>query len=113
MPDGEVLKGKSFWRQQRQCQILVRQQSEAEYIASSHAEQRLNERVDQQAAEMVDRANQQYVEKFQRPFSERKLFPQSLGSARRSESCRWSAYRPAAERWRPRAARRRRWKAPT
>jgi hypothetical protein len=55
-----------------------KQHSEAECIASSHAEQRLNERVDDRAAEPLERANRQYVEKFQRPFSERKLFPQML-----------------------------------
>jgi hypothetical protein len=55
-----------------------KQQSEAECIASRHAEARLNERIDDQAAEPLDRANTQYVEKFKRPFSERKLFPQVL-----------------------------------
>jgi len=55
-----------------------KQQGRAECIASRHAEQRLNERVDQQAAEPLDRANKQYVEKYQRPFTERKLFPELL-----------------------------------
>ena len=52
-----------------------KQQSEAECIASRHAEQRLNERIDDQAAEPLEQANKQYVEKYQRPFTERKLFP--------------------------------------
>jgi hypothetical protein len=56
----------------------LKQQGLAEAIASSHAEQRLNERIDQQAAESLDRANQAYQDKFQRPFTERKLFPKSL-----------------------------------
>jgi hypothetical protein len=55
-----------------------KQQSNAECIASRHAEQRLNERIDQQAAETIDRANKAYVDKFYRPFTERKLFPQEL-----------------------------------
>jgi len=55
-----------------------KQQCEAESIASSHAQQRLNERVDDQATGPLERANKQYVEKFQRPFTERKLFPQVL-----------------------------------
>jgi hypothetical protein len=55
-----------------------KQQGEAECIASRHAEQRLNERIDSQAAESIDRANEAYVDKFQRPFTERKLFPQML-----------------------------------
>ncbi len=55
-----------------------KQHSEAESIASSHAEQRLNERVDDRAAEPLQRANREYVDKFQRPFSQRKLFPQML-----------------------------------
>jgi hypothetical protein len=55
-----------------------KQQGEAEAIGSQHAEQRLNERIDRQAAESLDRANEAYVDKFYRPFTERKLFPQSL-----------------------------------
>lgn len=55
-----------------------KQQSEAECIASSHAEARLNERMDQQAAEAIGNANKQYTEKFYKPFTERKLFPQML-----------------------------------
>jgi hypothetical protein len=55
-----------------------KQQSEAECIASSHAEQRLNERIDQQAAEPLDRANQQYKEKYRQPFGDRNLLPQLL-----------------------------------
>jgi len=55
-----------------------KQQSEAECIASSHAEQRLNERIDQQAAEPLDRGNRQYMEKYKQPFSDRNLFPQLL-----------------------------------
>jgi len=54
----------------------AKQQGAAEYIASRHAEDRLNQRIDQQAAEALDRANRAYVEKFRQPFSERKLFPQ-------------------------------------
>jgi hypothetical protein len=56
----------------------AKQQGEAECIASSHAEAKLNQRIDQQAAESLDRANQAYVDKFQRPFTERKLFPQMV-----------------------------------
>jgi hypothetical protein len=55
-----------------------KQQGKAETIASRHAESRLSERIDSQAAESLDKANEAYVEKFQRPFTERKLFPQSL-----------------------------------
>ncbi len=70
-------KGKRFiekmaWRR------AGKQQSEAECIASSHAEQRLNDRIDSQAAESLDQANKQYVEKYKQPFTERKLFPQTL-----------------------------------
>jgi hypothetical protein len=55
-----------------------KQQGQAEAIASSHAEERLNERIDRQAAEALDKANEAYVDKFYRPFNDRKLFPQSL-----------------------------------
>ncbi len=55
-----------------------KQQSQAECIASQHAEQRLNERIDQQAAEPLDKANKQYVEKYKQPFSDRNLLPQLL-----------------------------------
>ena len=54
------------------------QQGTAEYVASRHAEQRLNERIDQRAADSIDRANRAYIDKFYRPFTERKLFPQML-----------------------------------
>jgi len=55
-----------------------KQQAMAECIASRRAEQRLNKRIDQQADESLDRANQAYIDKFRRPFTERKLFPQTL-----------------------------------
>jgi hypothetical protein len=55
-----------------------KQQSQAESIASRHAEQRLNERIDNQVAESLEKANKQYIEKYKQPFSERKLFPQLL-----------------------------------
>ena len=60
-----------------------KQQSQAECIASQHAEQRLNERIDQQAAEPLDKANKQYVEKSSHPFSDRNLFRSCSASARR------------------------------
>ncbi len=50
----------------------------AESIASQHAEERLSERIDRQAADPIERANEKYVEKYQRPFSERQLFPRQL-----------------------------------
>ncbi|MEN6457800.1 MAG: hypothetical protein ABFC63_02630 [Thermoguttaceae bacterium] len=51
---------------------------EAESIAARHAEQRLNDRIDARAVEPIEKANEKYVEKFQRPFTERKLFPETL-----------------------------------
>jgi hypothetical protein len=53
-----------------------KQQTSAEYIASRHAEQRLNERVDAQAEEPLDKANTDYSKKYKQPFTERKLFPE-------------------------------------
>jgi hypothetical protein len=55
-----------------------KQQALAECIASRRAEDRLSQRIDRQTAEMLEKVNQQYVDKFQRPFTERKLFPQDL-----------------------------------
>ena len=55
-----------------------KQKAKAECIASHHAEGRLNERIEAQAAEQLDKANRQYVEKYQRPFTNRKLFPELL-----------------------------------
>jgi hypothetical protein len=55
-----------------------KQQALAECIASRHAEDRLGDRIDRQTAEMLAKVNQKYIDKFQRPFSERKLFPQDL-----------------------------------
>ncbi len=55
-----------------------KQQSLAECIASQHAEEKLNKRIDRQASEPLERANRQYIEKYQRPFTERKLFPRQL-----------------------------------
>jgi hypothetical protein len=69
---GNQMIEKMAWK--RACKQL----SEAECIASRHAEQRLNERIDERSAEPIDRANQTYNDKFYRPFTERKLFPQEL-----------------------------------
>ena len=55
-----------------------KQQSEAECVASRHAEERLSARIDDQAAEQLQRANEQYVAKYKRPFTERKVFPEML-----------------------------------
>ena len=55
-----------------------KQQSKAECVASQHAEERLNERIDNQATGSLEEANKRYVEKYQRPFTERKLFPELL-----------------------------------
>ena len=54
------------------------QQSSAEYVASRHAEQRVNERVDAKAAETLDKAQRDFTEKFRRPLCEHKLFPEQL-----------------------------------
>jgi len=56
----------------------MKQLSLAQAIASRHAEERLNRRIDAQAAESLEKANRGYIDKFQRPFTERKLFPQDL-----------------------------------
>ncbi len=55
-----------------------KQQSSAEYIASRHAEQRVNRRVDAQAAETIDKANGDYNKKIRGPLVDHKLFPQQL-----------------------------------
>jgi hypothetical protein len=69
---GRRLVERMAWRR------AAKQQATAEYVASRHAEARLGERIDDKAAESLERANQKYVDKFQRPFSERRLFPQQL-----------------------------------
>jgi len=51
---------------------------EAEYLASRHAEGRFNEQMDERAEKVVADANQRYAEKFQRPLTERRLFPELL-----------------------------------
>ena len=53
--------------------------------------QRLNERIDDQAAEPLEKANKQYVEKYQRPFTERKLFPELLRFSTTERRFAWSA----------------------
>jgi hypothetical protein len=55
-----------------------KQQACAEYIASRHAEQRLNERIDEQAAESLEKANHDYAKKYHEPFGERKLLPELM-----------------------------------
>ena len=59
----------------------------------------------------AERANRQYVEKFQRPFSQRKLFPQMLRFSTTEQCSRWSACMPAAARSGPQPPRRRSAKA--
>jgi hypothetical protein len=55
-----------------------KQQSAAESIASSHAEQRVNNRVDAKAAEQLDQAQNDFTKKFRKPLVEHKLFPELL-----------------------------------
>ena len=63
-----------------------KQQSEAECIASQHAEQRVNERVDRQSADMLQQANESYEKKFHRPLAERNVFPQTLNFSTTAEA---------------------------
>jgi hypothetical protein len=56
----------------------AKQKSKAECIASSHAEQRLNDRIDAQAASQLEKVNKQFIEKYKRPFTERSLYPELL-----------------------------------
>ncbi len=62
------------------------QQSQAEGVASRHAEARLNEQMDQQAAESIERANRDYVNKIRSPLSERELFPGRLQASTTPEA---------------------------
>ena len=55
-----------------------RQKSQAECIASRHAEERVNRRVDEESGELVGRAEEAYQSKFRTPLVERKLFPNDL-----------------------------------
>ena len=55
-----------------------KQKSQAECIASRHAEQRVNRRVDDESGELVGRAEEAYQSKFRTPLTERKLFPSDL-----------------------------------
>ena len=52
-----------------------KQKSEAEYIASRHAEERFNQRMDQEADPMVARANANFLQKFRAPLVHRNLLP--------------------------------------
>lgn len=73
-------------RSKNGCRLIERigwsragkQQSQAEQIASSHAEDRLNERIDAQAEETLAKANEQFQDKFKKPLVDRNLFPQLL-----------------------------------
>jgi hypothetical protein len=55
-----------------------RQKSQAEWIASRHAEERVNRRVDDESDELVGQAEEAYQSKFRTPLRERKLFPSDL-----------------------------------
>jgi len=55
-----------------------KQKYEAEWIASRHAERRVNRRIDRQGTRLLGRANKAFLQKFRRPLLERKLFPQRL-----------------------------------
>ena len=55
-----------------------RQKSQAECIASRHAEERVNRRVDDESAELLGRAEEAYHSKLRIPLTERKLFPEDL-----------------------------------
>jgi len=57
---------------------ICRDKGTAEYIASCHAEERVNSRIDEQAADLVARANEAYLDKFRKPLLQRRMFPRKL-----------------------------------
>ncbi|MBN2578513.1 MAG: hypothetical protein JXB10_05930 [Pirellulales bacterium] len=54
----------------------MKQLGTAEWIASRHAECRVNRRIDDQADENLAQANEKFRQKFRRPLVEHKLFPE-------------------------------------
>lgn len=66
----------------------AKQKRQAEWIASRHAERRVNRRIDTQVAELLARANEAFVGNFRRPLLERRLFPRELRFSTSGEALR-------------------------
>jgi hypothetical protein len=62
------------------------QKASAEFVASQHAQQRVNGRIDDQASKTLDNAQRDYTNKFRRPLTEHKLFPEQLQFSSDKES---------------------------
>lgn len=58
-----------------------KQKCQADWIASRHAEQKLNSRFDQEVGSLIDPANEDIQNKLRRPLLERGLYPASLAYA--------------------------------
>ena len=55
-----------------------KQLPKAEYVASRHAEVRVNERIDERADKSLEEANANFQKKIRRPLVEHKLFPEEV-----------------------------------
>jgi hypothetical protein len=93
--DIRATNGKQFieriaWRK------ALKQEPQADAIAASHGECRLNERVDAQAVTTLDRANADYETKVHKPLSERRAFPRQIAFSTTAEVIRVSGMVAAA-----------------
>lgn len=66
------------WVERIAWRRTLKQKRQAEYIASRHAEQQVNDRIDQEADDLIGRANETLIEKVRKPLLQRKLFPQQF-----------------------------------
>ena len=81
--------GPPVWSKRWPGSVQGKQQSQAESIASRHAEQRLNERIDGQAGEKLERANKNYVDKFGVRSPSESSFPHRFVSRDRATLSSW------------------------
>ena len=74
-----------------------KQESEADAIASQHAQWHVNARIDEQAVSAVEQANANYETKVRRPLGDRLIFPQQLGFSTDQETIQLSGLGAAAD----------------
>lgn len=84
------------WVERIAWRRAAKQKRQAEYIASRHAEGRVNRRIDRQAAKTIGRANEVFVNKFRKPLLRRNLFPQQFRFATTRDAVRLVSLRADA-----------------
>jgi hypothetical protein len=82
---------KMAWRK------ALKQEAQADAIASLHAQQRVNRRIDDEAAAPLEKANTNYEAKVRRPLGDRLAFPRGLAFSTAADAIVSSGWQSAPE----------------